>query len=186
MSQFDIIDLPLNGAKIANKQKHEDERGYLSRLFCMNELNDKLTFKAIKQINITLTNKKSTIRGLHYQVPPFAETKMVSCIKGKIFDVIVDLRKNSPTFLKFHSEILSYKNQKSLIIPEGFAHGFQSLEDNCEVLYFHTENYQSKYEKGIRYNDQRLKIEWPLHSDIISNRDFKFPLMLDTFSGIEI
>ena len=81
---------------------------------------------------------------------------------------------------------MSYKNQKSLIIPEGFAHGFQSLEDNCEVLYFHTENYQTNYEKGIRYNDQRLKIEWPLHSDIISNRDFKFPLMLDTFSGIEI
>ena len=88
MSQFDIIDLPLIGAKIVNKKKHEDERGYLSRLFCMEELNNKPTFKAIKQINITLTNKKSTIRGLHYQVPPFAETKMVSCIKGKIFDVI--------------------------------------------------------------------------------------------------
>ena len=107
MHQFDIKNLPLSGAKIIQKKKYEDERGYLSRLFCIDELNKEQKFKAIKQINTTLTKKKSTIRGLHYQIPPFAETKMVTCLKGIIFDVIVDLRKNSTTFLKIHSEILS-------------------------------------------------------------------------------
>tara|TARA_B100000787_G_C16196897_1_gene301571 strand:- start:1354 stop:1914 length:561 start_codon:yes stop_codon:yes gene_type:complete len=186
MSQFDIKGLPLIGAKIVKKIKHEDERGYLSRLFCIDELSKEKVFKSIKQINLTLTKKKNTIRGLHYQYPPFAETKMISCIKGEVFDVIVDLRKNSPTFLKYHSEILSEKNQKSLIIPEGFAHGFQCLEDNCNLLYFHTESYKPDFEKGIRYDDKKLKIQWPLPTNIISNRDLKFPLILDNFSGIKI
>lgn len=185
MSEFDIKNLPLIGAQIITRKKLEDERGYLSRLFCTEELNKNNIFKKIKQINITLTKKKSTIRGLHYQMAPFAETKMVSCIRGEIFDVIVDLRQDSPTFLNSHSEILSYKNQKSLIIPEGFAHGFQSLDDDCEVLYFHTENYQSNFEKGVRYNDQKLMIKWPLQSNIVSNRDLNFPLILEKFRGLK-
>ena len=111
---------------------------------------------------------------------------MVSCIKGKIFDVIVDLRKNSKTFLKTYSEILSEKNQKSLIVPKGFAHGFQALEDNCEILYFHSENYNSDYEDGIKYNDPQLSIKWPKNTTKISKRDDNFKLILENFKGLKI
>ncbi len=111
---------------------------------------------------------------------------MVSCIKGKIFDVIVDLRKNSPTYLKSYKEILSSKNQKSLIVPKGFAHGFQSLQDNCEILYFHTENYNPNYEDGINYNDPILSIKWPLKKKKISIRDKKLQFVSQKFRGIKI
>ena len=183
MGQFVIQNLNLLGAK---NKKYQDKRGYLSRVFCYEELKkNKINFN-IKQINITLTKKKGTIRGLHFQLPPHSEIKMVSCIKGKIFDVIVDLRKNSKTFLQTHSEILSEKNQKSLIVPKGFAHGFQALEDNCEILYFHSENYNSDYEDGIKYNDPQLSIKWPKNITNISKRDDNFKLILENFKGLKI
>lgn len=186
MGQFVIQNLNLLGAKKIKKKKYQDKRGYLSRVFCYDELKkNKINF-SIKQINITLTKKKGTIRGLHFQLPPHSEIKMVSCIKGKIFDVIVDLRKNSKTFLKTHSEILSEKNQKSLIVPKGFAHGFQALEDNCEILYFHSENYNSDYEDGIKYNDPQLSIKWPKNTTNISKRDDNFKLILENFKGLKI
>ena len=186
MGQFDIEDLNLFGAKKIKKKKYQDQRGYLSRIFCHDELKKKNILINIKQINITLTKKKGTIRGLHYQLPPYSETKMVSCIKGKIFDVIVDLRKNSSTYLKSYKEILSAKNQKSLIVPKGFAHGFQSLQDNCEILYFHTENYNPNYEDGINYNDPILSIKWPLKKTKISIRDKKLQFVSQKFRGIKI
>ena len=186
MGQFVIQNLNLLGAKKIKKKKYQDKRGYLSRVFCYDELKkNKINF-SIKQINITLTKKKGTIRGLHFQLPPHSEIKMVSCIKGKIFDVIVDLRKNSKTFLKTYSEILSEKNQKSLIVPKGFAHGFQALEDNCEILYFHSENYNSDYEDGIKYNDPQLSIKWPKNTTNISKRDDNFKLILENFKGLKI
>tara|TARA_Y100000389_G_C17416476_1_gene494027 strand:- start:940 stop:1500 length:561 start_codon:yes stop_codon:yes gene_type:complete len=186
MNQLDIKDLSLEGAKIIERKMHEDERGYLTRIFCLDELKSTQVFDKIKQINITFTKSKGTIRGLHYQSYPYAETKIVSCIKGEIFDVIVDLRKESTTFLKVHTVILSKKNQKSLLIPKGFAHGFQSLEDNCELLYFHSENYNPEYENGILYNDKKLNIKWPLSKSIISKRDHKLPLILNSFKGLEV
>ena len=186
MGQFVIQNLNLLGTKKIKKKKYQDKRGYLSRVFCYEELKkNKINFN-IKQINITLTKKKGTIRGLHFQLPPHSEIKMVSCIKGKIFDVIVDLRKNSKTFLKTYSEILSEKNQKSLIVPKGFAHGFQALEDNCEILYFHSENYNSDYEDGIKYNDPQLSIKWPKNTTNISKRDDNFKLILENFKGLKI
>ena len=186
MGQFVIQNLNLLGAKKIKKKKYQDKRGYLSRVFCYDELKkNKINF-SIKQINITLTKKKGTIRGLHFQLPPHSEIKMVSCIKGKIFDVIVDLRKNSKTFLKTYSEILSEKNQKTLIVPKGFAHGFQALEDNCEILYFHSENYNSDYEDGIKYNDPQLSIKWPKNTTNISKRDDNFKLILENFKGLKI
>ena len=186
MGQFVIQNLNLLGTKKIKKKKYQDKRGYLSRVFCYEELKkNKINFN-IKQINITLTKKKGTIRGLHFQLPPHSEIKMVSCIKGKIFDVIVDLRKNSKTFLQTYSEILSEKNQKSLIVPRGFAHGFQALEDNCEILYFHSENYNSDYEDGIKYNDPQLSIKWPKNITNISKRDDNFKLILENFKGLKI
>tara|TARA_A100001015_G_scaffold303239_1_gene392580 strand:+ start:3398 stop:3961 length:564 start_codon:yes stop_codon:yes gene_type:complete len=186
MNQFQITNLPLRDAKIFKKKKSSDDRGFLSRLYCYDEFIDNKVNYKIKQINLTLTKKKATIRGLHYQNPPHAEIKFVTCLKGEIFDVIIDLRKGSPTFLKFHAEILSEQNQKSLLIPKGFAHGFQSLKNNSELLYFHTENYMPTYENGINYQDKKININWPLKVSLISKRDQSLPNISDDFFGIEI
>ena len=185
MKKFEIKNLSLKGAKIINRKKNSDQRGYFSRLFCFDELNEEDKFDTLKQINISYTKTKNTIRGLHFQLPPFAETKIVTCTKGKIFDVIVDLRKDSSTFLNFHNEILSESEERSLLVPEGFAHGFLSLDDNCEVLYFHTKNYNPDYERGIRYNDPKLNINWPSKPDEISDRDLSFPLLTEQFDGLD-
>ena len=111
---------------------------------------------------------------------------LVEVTKGKIFDVIVDLRKDSSTFLNFHNEILSENNERSLLVPQGFAHGFIPLDDNCEVLYFHTKNYNPDYERGIRYNDPKLNINWPSKTVEISERDFSFPLLTEQFDGLDL
>ena len=186
MKKLELKDILLKDAKVIIRKENSDNRGYLSRLFCYDELNEKNKFETLKQINISYTKLKNTLRGLHFQKPPYAEKKIVTCIKGKIFDIIVDLRRESPTFLKFHNEILSQSNQKSLLVPEGFAHGFLSLVDDCEVLYFHTKNYNPKYESGIKYNDPKLGINWPSKPIEISERDLSFPLIDDQFQGINL
>jgi len=186
MKQFEINNLSLKGAKIISRKKNSDQRGFFSRLFCFDELNEESKFDDLKQINISYTKTKNTIRGLHFQLPPFAETKIVTCTKGKIFDVIVDLRKDSSTFLNFHNEILSENNERSLLVPQGFAHGFITLDDNCEVLYFHTKNYNPDYERGIRYNDPKLNINWPSKTVEISERDLSFPLLTEQFDGLDL
>ena len=123
--RFELVNTPIEGLKVIQRKPISDERGFLSRLYCEDDFKLMGIDKRITQINQTLTKKKGAIRGMHFQLPPFSETKIVSCISGEIFDVAVDLRKGSPTFLKWHMEILSEKNQKSFLIPEGFAHGFQ-------------------------------------------------------------
>lgn len=163
-----------------------DERGKFIRLFCQNELQEIHQGKSIQQINYSLTVKKGAVRGMHFQYPPAAEVKLVHCIRGKVFDVIIDLRKESPTFLNWHSEILSEENKKMLYIPEGCAHGFQTLEENCEMLYFHTEFYSPSHEGGIRYNEPAIKIQWPLEPADISKRDDNHPLLNKDFSGIAL
>ena len=185
MKKFDIKNLSLKGAKIINRKKNSDSRGYFSRLFCFDELNEEDKFDTLKQINISYTKTRNTIRGLHFQLPPYAEKKIITCVKGKIFDIIVDLRKGSPTFLNFHNEILSENNETSLLVPEGFAHGFLSLDNDCEVLYFHTKNYNPDYERGIRYNDPKLGINWPSKAFEISERDSNFPLLTEQFDGLD-
>jgi dTDP-4-dehydrorhamnose 3,5-epimerase len=138
MSRFDCFDAPLSGLKIIQRKAIEDERGFLSRVFCAEAFAQYGFEKAVNQINQTLTRQKGAVRGLHYQLPPHAEIKLVSCIKGEVLDIAVDLRKDSLTFLHWHAEILSESNRRSLLIPEGFAHGFQTLTNDCEMLYLHS------------------------------------------------
>lgn len=161
-----------------------DERGWFARYFCKDEFKDIGHKGEWVQLNHSVTNKKGTVRGLHFQVPPYAEVKLVRCIVGSVFDVIVDLRKDSPSFLKWFGAELSAVKKNMLYIPEGFAHGFQCLEDHCELLYHHTAFYNSTAERGIRYDDPRLAIKWPFEVSNISKRDLAHPLLNNQFKGI--
>ena len=183
-TRFDILDTPLSGLKILQRKPIGDSRGYLERLFCSEELQTLAPGKNITQINHTLTTSRGTVRGLHFQRPPHAEIKFVSCLRGEVFDVVVDLRHNSPTFLHWHAEMLSAGNHRTLLIPEGFGHSFQTLTDNCEMLYFHTHKYQPEVEDGLNVQDPQLAIEWPLPVHGLSSRDAMLPLLDNDFSGV--
>jgi dTDP-4-dehydrorhamnose 3,5-epimerase len=183
-SRFDLLATPLPGLTLMQRKPFADSRGYLERLFCAQELQGLLPGKTIVQINRTLTTRRGTVRGMHFQYPPYAETKLVSCLHGEVFDVAVDLRQGSPTFLHWYGEILSDDNHKTLVIPEGFAHGFQTLSDGCAMLYLHTGAYRPNAEGGLHSQDQRLAIRWPLPIGELSPRDAAHPLLLDDFVGI--
>ena len=185
-SRFDLLDTPLSGLRILQRKPIGDSRGYLERLFCAEELQALVPGKHIAQINHTLTANRGTVRGLHFQRPPHAETKFVSCLRGEVFDVAVDLRHNSPTFLRWHAEVLSADNHKTLVIPEGFAHGFQTLTDDCEMLYFHTAAYQPGDESGLNALDSRLAIEWAMPVSGLSQRDADHAMVGDNFPGITL
>ncbi len=186
MSQFSIVDTPISGLKVIERKPIGDRRGFLARIFCDSHLRSAGWEKPIAQINQTVTHKKGTVRGMHFQNAPHTEMKLISCIQGEIWDVAVDLRKNSPTFLKWHAEKLSAENCRALLIPEGFAHGFQTLSDDCELIYLHSASYSPEAEAGIRPNDSYLKIAWPLDFFEISTRDAEHPLLNDQFTGIGI
>ena len=181
---FDFVETPLEGVFRIDRHPIKDHRGFLSRFFCAEE------FKAIgfdgslAQINHTLTQKKGVIRGMHFQYPPHAETKIVSCLQGEVFDIAIDIRKNSPTFLQWHAEILNAENKASLYIPNGFAHGFQALTNNCQLIYLHSAFYKSESEGALNALDPRLAINWPLKVTEISNRDKGHPLLNIQFEGI--
>lgn len=179
-----FTEIPLKDAFIINSEPLIDSRGMFERIFCKNEFNKIGLKREIVQINHSLTKKRGSIRGIHYQIPPFAEIKVVRCIKGSVFDVIVDIRKCSETFLKWQGEILSSENMKIIYIPEGFAHGFQTLEDDCELLYFHTEFYNKNYERAIRHNDPLINIKWKIDITEISEKDKNYPLLNKNFQGI--
>lgn len=185
-ARFDILDTPLAGLRILQRKPMGDSRGYLERLFCSEELQALAPGKHIAQINHTLTASRGTVRGMHFQRPPHAEIKFVSCLRGEVFDVAVDLRDNSPTFLRWHAEVLSADNHKTLVIPEGFAHGFQTLTDNCEMLYFHTHTYQTDAEGGLNAQDPRLAIQWPLPIGGVSPRDVGHPFLDENFFGMTL
>jgi len=186
MSHFSIFSVPIEGLKLIDRNPIRDERGFLARIFCAEQLRHAGWQKPIAQINQTLTKKMGTVRGMHFQKFPHSEAKLVSCLRGKIFDVAVDLRLNSPTFLNWHAEILSPENCRALLIPEGFAHGFQALSDDCELLYLHSSPYKPAAESGIHPNDPALKIQWPLEISEISIRDLNHPLIDNQFKGIEL
>ncbi|HJN97282.1 MAG: dTDP-4-dehydrorhamnose 3,5-epimerase [Gammaproteobacteria bacterium] len=186
MNRFSIHETPLADLYILERYPLGDERGFLERIFCQEELGSYLQRKTIRQINHTLTRKKGTVRGMHFQRPPQAETKIVTCLQGKVLDVAVDLRKGSPTFLMHHASVLSDENFQSLLIPEGFAHGFQTLTTDCGLLYFHTADYQADAEGGIDALDPRLSIEWPLPLSERSERDSNHPMLTTDFSGIKL
>lgn len=186
MSQrFEIDETPLQGLKVVQRKPAGDSRGYFERLFCAQELDPLLCGKSVAQINHTLTVKRGAARGMHFQMAPHAEMKFVSCIRGEVFDVAVDLRRKSPTFLRWYAEVLSEINHRSLLIPEGFAHGFQALTDNCELLYLHTATYQPSAEAALNVSDPRVAISWPLPIAEMSERDRAHPMLSDKFEGIE-
>ena len=178
--------IPLSGAYVIKLEPFKDDRGIFCRLFCSREMLEIGFTKEIKQINKSSTPLQGTIRGLHFQHPPMAEVKIVQCIRGSVFDVIVDIRKGSPTFLQWHGEILNYDDFKMVFVPEGFAHGFQILEPNSELLYFNSECYDPKHEDGLRYNDPLIGIKWPIVVSSISEKDGCHPLLSNQFVGISI
>ncbi len=156
---------------IIEPDTYNDNRGKFSRIYCKKEFQSINVNKNFVQINHSLTMKKGTIRGLHLQKSPKEESKLVKCINGRVFDVAVDLRHNSPTYLQWISVELSKKNMKMIYIPEGCAHGFQTLENNSEIIYFHSEYYSPENEIRINYKDKRLCIKWPLEVTKISAKD---------------
>lgn len=166
---------PLPGSYVIELEKRGDERGFFARLFCVKEFADKGLESTFVQVNNSFSKDKGTLRGLHYQLPPCAETKIVRCIQGSFFDVILDLRENSPTFGKSFGAILSKENRHMMYVPKGFAHGFLTLEPNSEVLYLVSEPYSKELERGIRWNDPHFKIEWPEYPTVISERDQHHP-----------
>ncbi len=184
--RFNVEQTTIKNLTVLQRKLLGDQRGYLERFFCQQELRSLLQGRSIAQINHTLTSTEGTIRGMHFQHPPYAEMKFITCICGEVFDVAVDLRKGSSTFLQYHAEILSSKNHKTLVIPEGFAHGFQTLSPDCEMLYFHTADYKKEAEGAINAIDPRLNIQWPKAVTERSDRDKSHPMITDKFNGISI
>jgi dTDP-4-dehydrorhamnose 3,5-epimerase len=186
MARFDFHDLPLPGLKLVQRKPITDARGFFARFYCADEFRAAGLDKPVAQINHTLTRSKGAVRGLHFQHPPHAETKLVSCLSGAVFDVAVDVRTGSSTFLRWHGEILSAENQRSLLIPEGFAHGFQALTENCELLYLHTAAFHPGAEGAVNIADPALAIQWPLPVSELSERDRAHPFLDAHFSGIRL
>jgi dTDP-4-dehydrorhamnose 3,5-epimerase len=184
--RFEISETPLDGVKVLHRKVLGDERGFLERLFCARELRALMSDRTIKQINRTLTSRRGTVRGMHFQRPPHSETKFVTCLRGKVFDVAVDLRRGSPTFLKWHAEVLTASDPSTLFIPEGFAHGFQALSDDSELLYFHTAYYEPGAEGAINVRDPLLAIRWPEEITELSSRDARHPMLGSDFEGIAV
>lgn len=186
-----FIETGLKGAFIIEPEPAEDHRGFFARIFCEEEFRKHgIDFKVV-QCNISYNKRKGTLRGMHFQAPPYEEAKLVRCIKGAIYDVIIDLRRESPTFKKWIAVLLrSYESSPNmadlslclkppagsmLYIPKGFAHGFQTLEDDTEIFYFMSEFYHPEYGRGLRWNDPAFGIKWPISEIIISKKDQTWP-----------
>jgi dTDP-4-dehydrorhamnose 3,5-epimerase len=184
MSRFRIVDTPIAGLKIVERTRRSDERGFLTRLFCAEELAAVGWSRPIVQINQTLTRRPGAVRGMHFQFPPHAEMKLVSCIRGEVWDVAIDLRRASPTFLKWFGAPLSAENGHALLIPEGCAHGFQTIVEDCELVYFHTCAYDAASEGAVHPREPRVAVEWPREITELSARDQGHPMLSTTFQGI--
>lgn len=184
MSRLEILDTPIAGLRRVVSKRLEDSRGHLARVFCADELRGAGWTGPVAQANMTLTRQRGTVRGLHYQHPPHAELKLVRCLRGEVWDVVLDLRRNSPTFLRWHAETLSQENWTALLIPHGCAHGFQTLQDDVEMLYLHSAPYVPGSEGGISAIDPMVNIAWPLPIVERSERDLSLPLLTASFEGI--
>jgi dTDP-4-dehydrorhamnose 3,5-epimerase len=184
MSRFAVTDLPLRGLKRVRRQPLGDHRGSLTRLFCATELLAAGWTGPIAQINHTKTLGRGTVRGLHFQHPPHAEMKLVTCIRGEVWDVAVDVRAGSETFLQWHAEPLSADNGEAMLIPAGFAHGFQAVTDDVELLYCHSEQHHAPAEAGLNPVDPLLGIPWPLPVANLSARDASHRLLDGHFEGV--
>ncbi len=186
MRRFDFNDTPLAGVKVAQRKPLGDARGFLTRFFCADEFRSAGLVRPVIQVNHTLTRGKGVIRGMHFQLPPHAEMKVVGCLSGAVFDIAVDLRAGSPTFLNWHGEIISAENFRSLLIPEGFAHGFQTLSQNCELVYLHTAAFHPGSEGALNPCDPAIGIQWPEPISEMSDRDRSRPFIDNHFAGIHL
>ena len=176
----------LHGLMIIETSTRRDQRGTFTRLFCEHTLASVIGNRRIMQVNHSCTAEVGAVRGMHYQNAPHAEIKLVRCLKGRIWDVAVDLRARSSTFLKWHAEELTPENARMMLIPQGFAHGFQVQEPESELLYLHTELYNPSAEGGLCYNDPLLSIEWPIPVTNLSIRDANHPLIATDYAGIDL
>jgi len=174
----------LKGLYMIEPEPFRDDRGLFFRSFCKKEFFEVGLEKEFVQINQSINLKKYTFRGLHYQVKPFQDSKLIRCINGKVLDIIVDVRKKSETFLNTFTIELSSKNKRMLYVPEGFAHGFLTLEDNSQLIYHHTSYYQPGFEGEINYNDPKIQLDLPHSIDVISKKDVEISLLNDKFKGI--
>ncbi|MHC4520861.1 MAG: dTDP-4-dehydrorhamnose 3,5-epimerase [Planctomycetota bacterium] len=180
------VETPLAGAHVIELEPFVDERGLFARIFCRKEFEGVGFHGTIVQINHSLTRRRGTIRGMHCQLPPASETKVIRCLQGKVFDVMVDLRAGSPTFRQWHGVELSRDNMRVVHIPEGFAHGFQTLTDDAELIYLHSEFYNPEHEYGLRFDDPALAIHWPLPISTVSSKDRNYAFMDKNFPGIQV
>jgi dTDP-4-dehydrorhamnose 3,5-epimerase len=181
-----FIKTPLKGLYVIKLDPFKDERGLFARTFCKEEFKKINHSKEFVQFNYSLTISKGSIRGLHYQVPPSSEIKLIRCIRGKVFDVTVDIRKNSPTFLDYFGVELSEDNMKMIYVPECFAHGFQTLEPNSQLVYHHSNYFNPADERGIRYDDPLIDIKWPMTPSSMSEKDKNYDFLDSQFAGIKL
>lgn len=176
----------IDGLAVVDTVVHADARGSFARLYCADLLAPVLAGRRIAQINYSRTRTVGSVRGLHFQLAPHAEMKLVRCLKGRVWDVAVDLRAGSPTFLRWHAETLAPDTMRMIVIPEGFAHGFQVLEPDSELLYLHTAAYSVDAERAVRHDDPRLAIRWPLPVTQTSERDAAHPWLAADFTGVQL
>lgn len=176
---------PLAGAYTIELEKRGDDRGFFARLFCQKEFEVAGRPMTVAQINNSLSAKAGTLRGMHYQLPPAAEIKLVRCIRGALYDVIVDLRPDSQSFGQWFGAELSADNRRMMLVPQGFAHGFLTLTDDTEALYLVNASYAPEQERGLRFNDPRFGIEWPAAPAELSPKDLGWPDLDPTFHGLE-
>ena len=178
--------LPLQGAFTIDVQPNQDNRGFFTRTFCEREFAEHNLVQHFVQANHSGTNGKGVIRGMHFQHSPFCEVKLVKCVQGAVFDVIVDVRKGSLTFLQWYGAELSATNKKMMYVPAGFAHGFQSLTDYSEITYMVSVFYNKDSEAGVKFNDPSVNINWPLTVSLVSDKDQKIPLVDTDFKAVII
>jgi dTDP-4-dehydrorhamnose 3,5-epimerase len=176
---------PLEGARIIELEKHGDDRGFFARYFCAREFAADGLEPGFVQINNSLSARKGTLRGLHYQLPPAAEVKVVRCVRGALWDAIVDLRPDSPTYMKWHGAELSAQNRLMMYVPRGFAHAILTLTADAEAIYLVSAFYDPEHERGLRWNDPAFAIEWPIAPVEISPKDARWPGFDPVFHGVE-
>jgi dTDP-4-dehydrorhamnose 3,5-epimerase len=181
---MNLVETSIYGVSIIENTVYQDNRGAFSRLFCSQELQMVIGQRVIVQINHSMTHNIGAVRGLHFQNPPHAEMKIVRCLKGRVFDVAVDLRQGSPTFLNWSAIELTPNNHLAFVIPEGCAHGFQVLEEDSELLYLHTSFYKPDAEGAIRYDDPGIGINWPLAPTDLSARDLSHKYLKEDYKGL--
>jgi dTDP-4-dehydrorhamnose 3,5-epimerase len=170
-----FIPTDLAGAYVVEPERVEDERGFFARTFCRDQFAAHGLRPAFVQCNLSFNTRKGTLRGMHFQERPHEEAKLIRCTRGKIWDVVADVRRNSPTFGRWAAFELTADNRKMVYVPEGFAHGFQTLEDSCEVFYQMSDMYHPGLARGVRWNDPVFGIHWPLAHPIVSKRDAAYP-----------